>query len=124
MGDQQNLIYLLVVCPQLNAISRGTTTEFGRRFNAYICHWESSEKKVNVTMKWDKREDKVLLGKRQFARSLGNVFVLIRQTDGSETAIQLPNPGSDLPPKDVLQFIKGHMTNDSIIAAIKLPRGA
>lgn len=75
-------------------------------------------------MKWDKREDKVLLGKRQFARSLGNVFVLIRQTDGSETAIQLPNPSSDLPPKDVLQLIKGHMTNDSIIAAIKLPRGA
>lgn len=36
MGDQQNLIYLLVVCPQLNAISRGTTTEFGRRFNAYM----------------------------------------------------------------------------------------
>ena len=120
MGPEENLLYLLVVCPGLAASGRGTATVYQRRSNAYISTWETQRGEVSVTVSWDKRADKVTIGKQQFNRAAGSAFVVIRQPDGKLVATQLPSPGPDVDPRTALNFIRKHMTNDALIASVRL----
>ena len=116
------MLYLLVVCPGLAANGRGTTTDYGQGFNAYISRWETQQGGVSVTVGWDKRADSVHIGKQQFNRNAGNAFVILRQPDGKLVATPLPNPGPDADANSALHFILQHMTNDALIASIRLPQ--
>jgi hypothetical protein len=122
MGPPENLLYLLVICPGLSADSRGTATDYGQRSNAYSSEWTTSKGEVSVTVKWDKRADKVIIGEQQFNRNTGSVFVVIRQPDGKLVSTQLPSPGPDADGKTALNFIQKHMTNDALIASVRLPK--
>ena len=113
------MLYLLVVCPGLAANGRGTATDYGQRFNAYTSRWETQQGEVSVTVSWDKRADSV---KQQFNRNAGNAFVILRQPDGKLVATPLPNPGPDSDANSALHFILQHMTNDALIASIRLPQ--
>jgi hypothetical protein len=121
MGPQENLLYLLVVCPGLAASGRGTATDYQQRFNAYISRWETQKGEVSVMVSWDKRADKVSIGKKQFKRKAGNTFVVVRQSSGNLVVTQLPSPGPDADAKTALNFIQKHMTNDALIASVRLP---
>ena len=120
MGPQENLLYLLVVCPGLAANASGNLTDFGQRSNTYIWQWETSKGQVSVRASWDKRKDEVSIGKQQFDRNAGSTFVIIRQSDGKLMVTQLPSPGPDADAKIALSFIQKHMTNDAEIASVRL----
>jgi len=81
MGPPENLLYLLVICPGLSADSRGTATDYGQRSNAYSSEWTTSKGEVSVTVKWDKRADKVIIGKQQ--------FIVTQEALSSSYAIQM-----------------------------------
>ena len=121
MGPQENLLYLLVVCPELAASGRGTGTDSQQRVNSYISFWETQEGKVSVTVSWDKRADTVSIGQQKFKREAGSAFVVVRQPSGNLVATQLPSPGPDADAKTALSFIQKHMTNDALVASVRLP---
>jgi hypothetical protein len=121
MGPQENLLYLLVICPGLAATGRGTATDYQQKFNAYISRWETQKGEVSVTVRWNKRADTVNIDKQQFKREAGSAFVVVRQPSGNLDAAQLPSPGPDANAKTALNFIQKHMTNDALIASVRLP---
>src|SRR2546423_1614278 len=51
MGPQENLLYLLVICPYLAAESRGTGTDYGKRFNSYISLWDTTQGHISVAVR-------------------------------------------------------------------------
>jgi hypothetical protein len=121
MGTSQNVLYLLVVCPDLTASAKGRGTDHGRRINTYICNWETPRGSVSVSIAWDKRADTVTIGGKTFTRGSGNVFVVKRERTGDLSPLQLPSIGSDVGPEEALRFIQGQMSNDAVVAAIRLP---
>jgi hypothetical protein len=120
LGPQQNLIYILVVCPSLSANGHGTGTEHQRRLNTYTSRWNTQNGEIAVRVTWDKSSDMVLIGSQRFDRTAGNTFVVIRNLNGLFTAKQLASPGPDCTPPVALEFIRNRMTNDTLIAAVHL----
>ena len=120
LGPQENLLYLLIVCPELAASGRGTGADYQPRVNSYISFWETKEEKVSVTVSWDKRADTVRIDQQKFKREAGSDFVVVRQPSGNLVATQLPSPGSNANPKTALSFIQKQMTNDALVASVRL----
>jgi hypothetical protein len=122
LGDEQNLLYVLVVCPDLAATARGTETRHAPRVNTYVARWDTSRGPVTVAVDWDKRADKVTIGSKTFLRPAGNVFVVQRDRSGSLHTEQLSSVGSDANADEALRFIQRQMSHDSLIASIRLPQ--
>ena len=106
----------------MSAAEHGTGSTYRARVNTYFSFWKTPTGKVTVAVDWDKRADKVHIGQQEFNRGAGDVFVIIRQPDGRVVSTQLPSAGPDADPKTALEFIQKHMTNDSLVASIRLPK--
>ena len=122
MGAQHNLLYVLVVCPDLAASEKGTETRYGGRVNSYIARWTTSGGPVAVAVDWDKHADTVTVGGQTFGRATGNVFVVKRQHAGALSLIQLSSATQDLSAEGALRYIQAQLTNDTTITAIRLPQ--
>ena len=122
MGAQQNLLYVLVVCPDLAASEKGTESQHAGRINSYISRWGTSAGPVAVAVDWDKHTDTVTVGGQTFGRSTGSVFVVKRERGGTLSPTQLPSPAMDIGYDEALRYIQRQMSNDTIIAAIRLPQ--
>ena len=122
MGPQQNLLYLLVVCPEMSASKHGTGTTFGRSVNTYSSFWETAKGKVSVPVDWNKVTDIVTIDRRKFRRETGNVFVIVRQPSGAITTRQLPSPSEEANEPRILRYIQQQLTNDALVASIRLPQ--
>ena len=122
MGAQQNLLYVLVVCPDLAASEKGTETRYGGRMNSYIARWGTSAGAVAVAVDWDKHTDTVTVGGQTFGRRTGSVFVVKRERGGTLSPTQLPSPATDIGYDEALRYIQRQMSNDAIITAIRLPQ--
>jgi hypothetical protein len=122
MGPKENLLYVLIVCPGLAAGERGNGTAFGQRYNTYRSFWGTCTGEVSVAVTWDKRADRVTIGKQQFSRDVGNTFVVIRQGTGSLRITQLPSAGPDADANAAFKHIQQHMTNDPLIATVELAK--
>jgi hypothetical protein len=120
MGSKENLLYVLVVCPELYANSHGDGVNFGQRYNTYRAFWGTRTGDVTVAVTWDKRADKVKIGKQQFSRDLGNTFVVVRQPPGELRVTQLPSAGPDADAEAALRHIQLHMTNDALVSSVEL----
>jgi hypothetical protein len=121
MGAQQNLLYALVVCPDLAANEKGAETSYGGRVNSYVSHWGTSTSRVAVAVDWDKHTDTVKIAGQTFGRSTGRVFVVRRDRSGSLSSTQLPSPPRDLGPDHALRYIQQHMSTDAVVTSIRLP---
>jgi hypothetical protein len=121
-GAQQNLLYVLVVCPDLAASEKGTETRYGGRMNTYIARWGTSAGSVSVAVEWDKHMDTVAVGGQTFGRSTGSVFVVKRERGGILSPTQLPRPKTDIDYDEALRYIQRQMSNDTIITGVRLPQ--
>jgi hypothetical protein len=122
MGAQQNLLYVLVVCPHLAASEKGAETRYGGRVNSYVSRWGTSAGRVTVAVDWDKRTDTVTVDGQEFGRSTGSVFVVRRERSGTLSSTQLPSPATDLGSDHALRYIQQQMSTDPLIAALRLPQ--
>lgn len=121
MGAQGNLIYLLVVCPELSPIMRRTAVAYGGAINNYVSEWGTSTGKVSIAASWNKRSDKVAIGKQEFERDRGNILVVIRKPSGELSCTQLASPASSLDRKSLLKFIKEKLPGEPVIQSAELP---
>jgi len=121
MGPPENLLYLLIVCPGIAASAHGQSTEYGHPVNVYSSAWATDKGTVSVRVRWNKRSDKVLIGNLELNRGAGNMFVVERQPTAKLVVTQLANAGPNLGAEAAVAFIRQHMTNDALVASIRLP---
>lgn len=121
-APQQNLLYLLVVCPDLAASEKGTESRHGGRINSYVSRWRTPAGPVSVAVDWDKNEDAVTVGGKAYRRNTGNVFVVKRESGGALSCTQLPSPTTDFGYDQALGYIQQNMSTDEIITAIRLAK--
>ena len=124
IAPQQSLLHLLVVCPYMTGITnRGSGSSFAPRQNRYSLDWGTSTGHVSVAVSWDKRTDRVTVGGASFGRATGNVFIAKREPSGRLTATQLPSIDPNARGIDAVRYIRQQMSNDSVIAGVRLLEG-
>lgn len=123
-GPQQSLLHLLVVCPDMTGITnRGSGSSFAPGQNRYTLNWGTTTGHVSVAVSWDKRTDRVIVSGASFGRATGNVFVVKRETSGRLITTQLPSIAPNARAIDAVRYIRQQMSNDSVIAGVRLLEG-
>jgi hypothetical protein len=123
-APQESLLHLLVVCPDMTGITnRGSESSFAPRQNRYTLNWGTSTGHVSVAASWDKRTDLVTVSGASFGRATGNVFVVKREPSGRLTTTQLPSIDPNARAIDAVRYIRQQLSNDSVIAGVRLLEG-
>jgi hypothetical protein len=119
-GDEQDLLYILIVHPTVQAHSSSSSSDNGRYITTLNQSWETEKGTISVKVQWDRQSDIVSIGKDGFAREKGNVFVVRPDASGEMAAQQLASLGAHAGFQEVLQNIQGQLPNDGLIASLKL----
>jgi hypothetical protein len=124
-SDEQNLLYIVAVCPgvQRNSttnISEDSGEDFGKYVTTLDHTWNNSAGSETVTIRWDRQADAVSIGKQEFYREKGNVFVVRAYAGGEAVCQQLESLGPHIGAQGVLQSISNQLPNDRMIATLKL----
>ena len=126
-SDEQNLLYIVAVCPGVQRsstiqISENSGTDFGKYVTTLDHTWNNSAGSETVTIRWDRRADIVSIGKQEFIRGNGNLFVVRSEAGGKIMSQQLESLGPHVGAQGVLQSISNQLSNDRTITMLKLLR--
>jgi hypothetical protein len=124
-SDEQNLLYIVTVCPgvqrtSMTNISEDSGEDYGKYITTLNHTWNNSAGSETVTIRWDRQADTVSIGKQEFIREKGNLFI-VRYNAGRETGCQqLESLGPHVGAQGVLQSISNQLSNDRVITTLKL----
>jgi|LWDU01.1.fsa_nt_gi hypothetical protein len=119
MGPTENLLYILIICPDISKNGQGSGREDGYGYNIYTSSWDTKEEgEIFVNVKWSTLSDTVQIGEEKFERSEGNTFVIIREKGGKLTTTQLANPNRNASGKNAIKFIKSQMPDNKFVSDV------
>jgi hypothetical protein len=121
-SDEQNLLYLLIVCPGVQVHGSGSSSDYGEYITTLNHSWDTEAGTISVKVCWDRQSDTVSIGKDEFARDKGNVFVVQFDAGGKMAAQQLASLGPHVGFQEALQNIQRQLSNDGLITSLKLNR--
>ena len=116
----QNLIYLLVVCPDIQVQGSGSSSDYGRYVTRITYTWDTRAGTISVPLLWDREADTVAISGQTYGRDKGNVFVVRRESNGRLAGQQLASLGPHAQFAEVLQHVRQQLTNDELIASLRL----
>jgi hypothetical protein len=116
----QDLVYVLVVCPDVKAHGSGSGIDMERYSTALNYSWDTESGKFSIQVQWNRDSDLVAIGDKKYARDKGNVFVVRREMNGEIVSQQLPSLGTHAAFSEVLRHVQQQLTNDQFIASLKM----
>jgi hypothetical protein len=116
----QNLLYLAIVLPGLQAHGSGSGGDYGKFITTLTYNWDTQAGRISVVVQWDRQTDTVRVANQRFTRSRGNVLMVRRQTDGQLVAQQVPSLGPNANHTTVLQHLREQLPTDALIASLNL----
>ncbi len=111
VGPEENLLYVLVVCPGLEGGSTGGRSNVGRFTSEYWRRWSTSAGEISLAFSWNRVTDTVHIAGREYDRGHGNAFVVRRDAaTGAWSAYQVSrdrsaaHPGGRIAPDPIAAF--------------------
>jgi hypothetical protein len=125
VGREENLLYVLAVCPGLEGGSTGGGSNVGRVTSEYWYRWSTSAGEISLAFSWNRVTDTVHIADREYDRGRGNTFVVRRDAaTGAWSAHQLSSIGPQLGPPDALRQIQSQLSDDPVISSLAIYPGA
>ena len=118
--NEQHLLYILIVVPGVQENGSGSRDDYGKYVTTLSHSWNTVKGTLAVSILWNRQTDIVIVGKQEFIRAKGDVFVVRLNPTGEVLGQQFANLGSHARYQDVLQYIQLQLPNDGLIASIKL----
>ena len=122
----QNYLYVMIVCPGVKAAESKAHQDGieGDLMSAPVIYhsWETTTGAVRVHFTWDTRSDTVSVGREKFSRKSGNVFVLIRNVNGSVLAQQCGNLDSQADFPELMQHLRRLFSTNNLVSSVKFYR--
>jgi hypothetical protein len=119
-GNEQHLLYILIICPGVRAHSSTSSSDSGRYFSTLDYSWDTENGKISMQVQWNRDSDTVAIGDQKFDRNKGNVLVVRRETNGKIVGEQLSSLGTHAAFSEVLYHVQQKLTNDQLIASLEL----
>ena len=80
--NEQHLLYILIITPCVEEHGSSSGSDFGKYVTTLNHEWSTEKGTLTVSIPWDRQTDTVTIGKQQFIREKGNVFVVRLGTKG------------------------------------------
>jgi len=119
-APSQDLMYVLVVCPGVEAHGSSSGIKMEQYLTILNYSWNTGSSGISVQVQWNRDSDIVSIGDKSFARDKGNVFVVRREAGGKIAGQQLSSLGMHAAFPEVLRHAQQELTNDQLIASLKL----
>ena len=119
-GTDKPLIYWLIICPGLQANGSGSESSEGSYRSVHKETWFATPNDVTIELAWDRRDDAVAIHGERYNRSDGNVFVVVRESDGTVSSWQIENVDDDAKLSEVMRHIRERLPDNKVVAKAKL----
>jgi hypothetical protein len=116
----QHLLYIFIICPDVQVVGSGSSSDSGKYVTALDHTWYTKTGAVSVSIRWDRLADAVRIGRQEFKRKAGNVFVVRRRANGEIVGEQLGNLGPSADYPQVLEYVRQQLPKDDLITSLKL----
>jgi hypothetical protein len=123
LGENENLLYLMIVCPTLKL---GTNESIGGGIEGdpmatplIYNEWQTTSGEARVTIEWNTRSDSVSIGQKEFNRTAGNVFFIVRKATGELVARQCGMLGPNADFSDLIQLVRRTSDGDELVRSVK-----
>ena len=119
-GPERPLIYWLTICPGLQANGSGTESGDSSHRSVHKQTWFAQPNDVVIEVDWDRLNDNVIMHGKQYVRSDGNVFVIVRESDGKISSWQIKGNEDSSDPKEVMKSIRSKLPDNKWVAGVEL----
>jgi hypothetical protein len=118
IGDE-HLIYLMFLCPG-GLSSNGS--EYGQYVTTLNYGWGTGTGALAISVQWDRQADTVVVGKQEFIRENGNVFVVQSEANGAVICRQLGSLGPYATFQQVVELARKTLSHDELIKSLTLDK--
>jgi hypothetical protein len=117
--NEQHLLYILIVTPGTQEHGSSSSDDYGKYITTVRHTWNTEKGTFSVSIPWNRQSDIVTVGKQDFVRGKGDVFLVRFDANGEPFGQQFASLGPHIRYQDVLQNIQQQLTNDQVVASIK-----
>jgi len=118
--DEGHLLYILIICPGAQEIGSGGSSDYGKYVTTLNHMWTTKTGTLAVSVRWNREDDTVEVGKQNFIREKGNVFVVRLEQNKEIDCQQLANLGPHASFQQVLEHVRQQLPKDELIASLEL----
>jgi hypothetical protein len=118
--NEQNLLYVFILTSATNASASSSHDDFGKYVTTLSHSWITEHEGIAVSVSWNRETDIVTIGKSEFIREQGNVFVVRVDTGGETSSKQLKSLGAHISHQQVLEYVQHQLPSDRLISSAKL----
>jgi hypothetical protein len=118
--NEQHLLYIFFITPCVQEHGSSGHSDFGKYVTTLSHAWNTEKGVLTVSIAWNRQTDTVTIGKQEFIRENGNVFIVRLNADGEVSGQQLASLGAHISYQDVLQYAHQQMPNDELISSVRL----
>jgi hypothetical protein len=124
-GEEENLLYVLIVCPGLGGESTGSRRNVGLLTSVFTYLFSTTRGEISVSFTWDRQADMVHIAGVNYERANGNAFILRRDpATGHFSAQQLSNIDRQLNATEALRQMQAQLAADPVITSLRIYPGA
>jgi hypothetical protein len=118
--NEQHLLYVLIITSAVQEHGSHSSIDFGKYVTTLSYAWNTEKGVLAVSIPWNRQTDIVTIGKQEFIREKGNVFVARLNANGELSGQQFASPGLHVRYQDVLKYIQQQLPNDKLLSSVKL----
>ena len=122
LPNEQNLLYVLIVAPEVQEHGSSSSNDYGRYVTTLNRSWSTDKGTVSISIPWNRQTDTVTIGKQDFSREKGNVFVVQLNPDGQITGKQLPSLGAHSNFTELLDYINKQLPTEELFSSLRLSK--
>jgi hypothetical protein len=119
-GADRPLMYMLVVCPGLQANGSESEAGAGSFRSTHKLTWFATPNDVTIEIIWDRSKDTVELHGQKYNRPDGNIFVVVRELDGTISSWQVDSVEPDADVNQVMRHIREELSSNKLITDARL----
>lgn len=118
--NDQHLLYMLIVVPGLQQHSSSSGSDNGTYVTTLFYGWNTDAGSFNISIPWNRQTDTVTIGKQEFIRGQGNVFLVRINAKGKIYGRQFASLGGHSRFQDVLNYVQQQLPDDDLISSATL----
>jgi hypothetical protein len=115
-----HLLFMLIVTPGVQEHGSSSSSDFGEYVTTENYSWNTDKGTFSVSIPWNRQTDVVTVGKQDFIRKDGDVFIIRINENGEISGQQLPSLIGPARSEEVLKYIQKQLPEDKMVASIKL----
>ena len=115
-----HLLFILIVTSGVQEHGSNSSSDYGKYVTTLSHTWNTDKGRFAVSIPWNRQTDTVTIGKQEFVREKGDVFVVRLNANGEIFGQQLPSLGGPARYQEVLKYVQHQLPDDKIIASVKL----